>query len=198
MYLDVAIAKLIEADHSHNIDVKNDLLEILKKYQFKSAILESFIFLDKIKNNHYHHSLDNLSSKELDKIPSLVKSLCSKMLPIVNQKGLNRNSIYLLEDGVTTPQLPSHYKFDRAILEMMNVKSDLLDKNNLIVPVYSNTIRIFYNIAVIKYLPTNFQIESLLKMNISKFLVNDYFYESIFDDNIFRLKVFRNNKDDSA
>ena len=32
MYLDVAIAKLIEADHSHNIDVKNDLLEILKKY----------------------------------------------------------------------------------------------------------------------------------------------------------------------
>jgi hypothetical protein len=192
VHLDIAIAKLIEADHSNNINEKNDLLNTLKKYQYKSTILQTFIVLDNIINENKFHCIDDyLKENTLENLPILVEQLTQNLSSYNSDDGLNINSVYLIDNGKITAQLPSHYKFDRAILSMLNINSTSLDKDNLIVPVFSNTIRIFYNIAVIRYQPTTEQINTLLEMNISKFMVNDCYYDNIFDENILRLKTFR-------
>ncbi len=192
MHLDIAIAKLIEADHSNNINEKNDLLNSLKKYQYKSTILQTFIALDNIVNKNKFECIDDyMKENTLENLPFLVQQLTQNLSSYNNDVGLNINSVYLIDNGKITTQLPSHYKFDRAILSMLNINPTSLDKDNLIVPVFSNTIRIFYNIAVIRYQPTTEQINTLLKMNISKFMVNDCYYDNIFDENILRLKTFR-------
>lgn len=194
MYLDIAIAELIKADHSHDVDKKNDLLKNLKKYQHKSTILQSFLFLDEIKSENIYNSIDDfLNENSLHCFTSTIAKLTQDLKTICSNVGLNRNSVYLCDNGQITPQLPSHYKFDRSVLSLLNIKSDHLDKDSLIVPDLSNTIRIFYNIAVIKYQPTNEQITSLINMNINKFVVNDSYYDNVFDENILKLKKFRTN-----
>ena len=199
MYLDIAVAKLIEADHSNNINEKNDLLSNLKKYSHKSTILQTFIYLDNINGkNQYKNFEEYISTNNNSDISMNIKKLTDDLSKYDLDKGLNRNSVYLLENGIFTPQLPSHYKFDRAILSTLNINPLSLNKDNLITPLYSNTIRIFYNIAVINFKPTNQQLSSLIDMKIEKFLVNDCYYENIFDRNILNLKVFRKNNNDSA
>ena len=105
---------------------------------------------------------------------------------------LNRNSIYIFENGTKTPQLPSHYKFDRTLLSLMDINPNSLEKGKLIVPFYSNTIRVFYNTAVLVYKPTIEQIKELIKLDIKFFSTkkhNDIY--DIFDDRIQNLQYFR-------
>lgn len=194
MYLDIAVAELIEADHSNNIDKKNDLLKSLKKYQHRSTILQSFLLMDEINGeNKYENIHDFLIKNDIELFISTIDYLIQKLNTINSNIGLNRNSVYLSDKGQITPQLPSHYKFDRTVLSLLNIRSDYLNKDSLIIPELSNTIRIFYNIAVIKYQPSIQQIAVLVDMNINKFVVNDCCYDNIFDENILKLKKFRTN-----
>lgn len=190
MYLDIAVAKLIEADHSNNIDKKNDLLSYLRNYEHKSDILKNFIFLDNIKNEYQYNNINEY----LDNNPNNLKNIIDELLSNIScnnfNTGLNRNSIYISYNGIISPQLPSHYKFDRAIANMLYINPFSVDKNKLIVPKYSNTIRVFLDFAVLEYKPTIEQIRSLEKINIKKYCIKEHIVDNVFDPIIEKLPIF--------
>jgi hypothetical protein len=191
MFIDVLVAKLIEADHQNDLRTKTDLLNSLKKRKQDSEILESFLLLNTYDNNYEYENVSNYLINNNNKISSIVQNITQDLKCIQNNCGLNRNSIYLLEDGSITPQLPSHYKFDRAVANILKINPISVDKNNLIVPHHSNTIRIYLDIAVIKYKPSILQIKSLEKLNIKKFDVNNLICFDMFDKMIENLPVFK-------
>lgn len=191
MYLDIAVAKLIEADHSNNINEKNNLLQILRKNNHQSSILNSFIELDKFNFNHTFETIDDYLNNNENKISKIVEFIIQSILPPNIEAGLHRNSLYLSENGLLSSQLPSHYKFDRALANILRVNSSLINKDNLIVPVYSNTIRIYLEFAVLEYQPSIHQIQSLEKINIKKYYVKDQIVDNIFDPLIEKLPIFK-------
>lgn len=191
MLFDVYVAKLIEADHSNDSKVKSDLINSLTKKKKDSEILESFLFLDNYINDYIYENIESYLKSNTNNLAYIVKQLNDKMSCLKNDNGLNRNSLYLLEDGFITPQLPSHYKFDRAIANILRINQSSVDKNNLIVPKYSNTIRIYLEYAVLEYQPTIQQIQSLEKINIKKFHVKDTLIYDIFDKIVEKLPVFK-------
>ena len=191
MYLDIAVAKLIEADHSNNINEKNNLLQILRKNNHQSSILNSFIELDKFNFNHTFETIDDYLNNNENKISKIVEFIIQSILPPNIEAGLHINSLYLSENGLLSSQLPSHYKFDRALANILRVNSSLINKDNLIVPVYSNTIRIYLEFAVLEYRPSIHQIQSLEKINIKKYYVKDQIVDNIFDPLIEKLPIFK-------
>lgn len=191
MYLDVAIAKLIEADHSNNIDKKNDLLKTLRKNNHQSSILNAFIELDTLNFDHTYKTIDDYLINNENKIPEVVEFIIQAILPPNIDTGLHRNSLYLTENGLLSTQLPSHYKFDRAVANILRINSSLINKDNLIVPVYSNTIRIYLEFAVLEYQPSIHQIKSLEKINIKKYYVKDQIVDNIFDPLVEKLPLFK-------
>lgn len=191
MLFDVYVAKLIEADHSNDSKVKSDLINSLTKKKKDSEILESFLFLDNFINDYIYKNIQSYLKSNTNNVSYIVKQLNDKMSCLKNDNGLNRNSLYLLEDGSITSQLPSHYKFDRAIANILKINPSSVDKNNLIVPKYSNTIRIYLEYAVLEYLPTVQQIQTLEKINIKKFYVKDTLVFDIFDIIVEKLPVFK-------
>jgi hypothetical protein len=191
VYLDIAVAKLIEADHSNNINEKNNLLQILRKNNHQSSILNSFIELDKFNFNHTFETIDDYLNNNENKISKIVEFIIQSILPPNIEAGLHINSLYLSENGLLSSQLPSHYKFDRALANILRVNSSLINKDNLIVPVYSNTIRIYLEFAVLEYRPSIHQIQSLEKINIKKYYVKDQIVDNIFDPLIEKLPIFK-------
>ena len=96
----------------------------------------------------------------------------------------SRNSRYLFSNGDITLNLPAHYKFDLLFRKKMNME---LTKE-LIVPEITNTIRILFDIALIKYLPTTKQIQYLSNSDIRIFRTTAGDYDSIFDKKILSLQ----------
>ena len=191
MYLDIAIAKLIEADHSNNIDEKDDLLSYLKQYEHKSEILKNFIFLDNIKSENKYTNFDDYLKYNQNNVNSLVQNLINDMSINDLNTGLNRNSIYISNNGTISTQLPSHYKFDRAVASLLNIHPLSVDKNTLIVPKYSNTIRIYLEFAVLEYKPNIEQILSFEKLNIKKYCIKDHIVDNVFDPLVDNLPIFK-------
>ena len=113
------------------------------------------------------------------------------MLPYNIGEGLHRNSLYLSENGLLSSQLPSHYKFDRAVANILQINSTLINKNSLFVPIHSNTIRIYLEFAVLEYKPTAYQIETLERINIKKFFIKDQIVNDIFDPLVEKLPSFK-------
>lgn len=186
MFIDIKIAQLIEADYNFDINTKNNILNSLESLRIDNEIYQSFLLLDSFNKSDYSSQL--FQRINLDKMNELLECLKT----IKPTKNLNRNSIYIFENGTKTPQLPSHYKFDRTLLSLMDINPNSLEKGKLIVPFYSNTIRVFYNTAVLVYKPTVDQIKELIKLDIRFFSTKKYndIYD-IFDDRIQNLQPFR-------
>lgn len=190
LYHDVLVARLVEADHSNNLNEKNDLLQHLKKIRCKNSIYASFIKLDSFNFEHKYETIDDFLSNNKNRIPKAVDSIIKDISSTELNIGLNRNSLYLSENGLLSCQLPSHYKFDRAVANLLGVKSSYINKDNLIVPKYSNTIRIYLEFAVLLYKPSVKQIECLIKLDIKKYFVFDQCVDSLFDPLIDKLPNF--------
>ena len=177
MFIDIFLAELFKADHNFDLETKNSMLEKLYDLRIDNEIYQSFVLLDEF----------SLKFEDLD---TSIKVLTQYMVDNIKSKnGANRNSIYLLEDGHLTPQLPSHYKFDRAIAKSMNWKIEI-DKNNLFIPYKTNTIRIYMNTAVIIHKPSVDQIKTLLSLGIKSFVVKEFHTHDIFDSRIEKLPIF--------
>jgi hypothetical protein len=177
MFIDIFLAELFKADHNFDLGTKNSMLEKLYDLRIDNEIYQSFVLLDEF----------SLKFEDLD---TSVKVLTQYLNDNIKSKyGANRNSIYLFEDGISTPQLPSHYKFDRTIAKSMNWKTEI-DKNNLFIPYKTNTIRIYTNTAVIIHKPSVDQIKTLLSLGIKSFVVKDFHTNDIFDNRIEKLPIF--------
>jgi hypothetical protein len=177
MFVDVFLAELFNADHNFDLQTKDSMLEKLYDLRIDNEIYQSFVLLDDF----------SLKFEDLD---ASVKVLTQYLTDNIKSKnGANRNSIYLFEDGHLTPQLPSHYKFDRAIAKSMNWQIEI-DKNNLFIPYKTNTIRIYLNTAVIVYKPTVEQIKTLLSLGIKSFVIGEFHTDDIFDNRIEKLPIF--------
>lgn len=190
-YFDILVAKLIEADHSNNLSLKNDLLHKINDSECQSTILNSFIELDKLHSDHIYETVDDYLSNNKNKISKVVEFIIQTLLPYNIGKGLHRNSLYLSENGLLSSQLPSHYKFDRAVANILQINSTLINKNSLFVPIHSNTIRIYLEFAVLEYKPTAYQIETLERINIKKFFIKDQIVNDIFDPLVEKLPSFK-------
>lgn len=185
--LDLFVAELIEADHYLQEHKKSLLKDQLLKYSKNNSLLEIFYFLDNIKSNSHHISIHSLTSNEIGNELNILTDELSKFQ---DYAGLNRQSKYILDNGKISVSLPSHYKFDRAIANRLNLCADLINKDNLIVPIYSNTIRIYLDFAVLIYKPTNNQIKSLNTLGIKKYFIFDQYVDSLFDPLIDKLPNF--------
>ncbi len=175
MFIDILLASLFEADHNNDFVTKEEIMYQLNNLGIDNSLYQSFLFLDTFtqKYDGIKQALENISTEFIE------KGCYSK----------TRNSIYLFENGKITPQLPSHYKFDRTIAKCLN-RSDSINKNNLFVPIESNTIRIYLNIAVLVYKPNINQIRALEYLGINNFVVNNYSTKNIFDEKIESLPTF--------
>ena len=190
-YLNVMVAKLVEADHFNDTLTKNDLLQQLRKSSYQSSILNAFIELDTLNFDHTCETIDDYLINNENKIPEVVEFVIQAILsPNINE-GLHRNSLYLSENGLLSSQLPSHYKFDRAVANILRVNSSIINKDNLFVPIYSNTIRIYLEFAVLEYQPTIYQIKTLEKINIKKYYIKDQIVDNIFDPLVKKLPIFK-------
>jgi len=69
----------------------------------------------------------------------------------------------------------------------LKINPSLVNKDSLIVPKYSNTIRIYLDFAVLIYKPTTQQIRSLSKLDIKKYFILDQVVDSLFDPLIDKL-----------
>jgi len=186
-YHDLLVAKLVEADHSNKHKVKDDLLQSLIRSDCQSSIFNSFIELDRLKFYYIYETIDEYLKTNENQISKAVNFIIQDILPPNTNKGLNRNSLYLSESGLLSSQLPSHYKFDRAVASMLKINPSLVNKDSLIVPKYSNTIRIYLDFAVLIYKPTTQQIRSLSKLDIKKYFILDQVVDSLFDPLIDKL-----------
>lgn len=189
-YHDILVAKLVEADHSNKTNEKNDLLLSLRNKDCQSTIYKSFLQLDSLNFNFKYETLDDYLKENKNIIPKVVDFIIKDILLENTNEGLNRNSLYLSENGLLSSSLPSHYKFDRAVANILAINPLLINKDNLIVPIYSNTIRIYLNFAVLIYKPTNNQIKILNTLDIKKYFVLDQCVDSLFDSMIDKLPNF--------
>jgi hypothetical protein len=174
--IDIIISQLVNSDF-HNQQQERDLLfESLKNYKTKQENFQCFSLLE-----------DDFLPDELDSNPhelvlKINKYLKNNIVESIYPK-INNNSRYLFFNGEISPLLPAHYKFDLLFRKKMNLE---LTKE-LIVPEITNTIRILFDIALIKYLPTNKQIQYLLNSDIRIFRTTAGDYDSIFDKKILSL-----------
>lgn len=177
MFIDIFLAELFNADHNFDLQTKDSMLKKLKDLRIDNEIYQSFLLLDDFSTKF----------EDLDTSVNVLTQYLSDN--IKSKNGANRNSIYLFENGQTTPQLPSHYKFDRAIAKSLNWELEI-NKNNLFIPYKTNTIRIYLNTAVIVYKPSIDQLKTLLSLGIKSFVVNNFHMNDIFDDRIEKLPIF--------
>lgn len=175
--LDIFIAQLIEADYYLQDEKKSSLSNQLLKYVNSNSLLQVFYFLDNIKNNDQLRDINCLNTNE---IKIALNGLVNELTVFKDLYGLSRNSRYILEDGQISVCLPSHYKFDRALANILSIHSDSINKENLIVPKYTNTIRVYLDFAVLEYKPTFNQLESLIALNIQKYFIFNECIDSIF------------------
>ena len=103
MFIDIKIAQLIEADYNFDINTKNNILNSLESLRIDNEIYQSFLLLDSFNKSNYSSQL--FQRINFDKMNELLECLKA----IKPTKNLNRNSIYIFENGTKTPQLPSHY-----------------------------------------------------------------------------------------
>lgn len=174
--IDIIISQLVNSDFYDQQEEKKLFLQSLRTYQTKQENFQCFSlleedFLPEIKNPNPHDLVLKINEY-------LKNNLSQPIYPKINH-----NSRYLFSNGEISPLLPAHYKFDLLFKKKMNLE---LTKE-LIVPEITNTIRILFDIAVIRYCPTNKQIEYLSKSDIRIFRTTAGDFDSIFEKKILSL-----------
>lgn len=174
--IDIIISQLVNSDFYNQQQERDLLFESLKNYKTKQENFQCFSLLEE---NFLTDEIDFDSHELVLKINRYLKNnIVESIYPKINN-----NSRYLFSNGEISPLLPAHYKFDLLFKKLMNME---LTKE-LIVPEITNTVRILFDIAVIKFRPTNEQVKYLANSDIRIFRTTAGDFDNIFDKKILSL-----------
>jgi hypothetical protein len=174
--IDIIISQLVNSDFYNQQQERDLLFESLKNYKTKQENFQCFSLLEE------NFLIDQIDFDSHELVLKINRYLKNNIVESIYPK-INNNSRYLFSNGEISPLLPAHYKFDLLFKKLMNME---LTKE-LIVPEITNTVRILFDIAVIKFRPTNEQIQYLANSDIRIFRTTAGDYDSIFDKKILSL-----------
>lgn len=190
MFLETQIYKYFNYDFHNNTKRKNEArcklhdlasdFEIYKIFDLIDEKINTLPIYNQFFQSNFKTNIDDILLEE----DRWIKSHINNLLQIK----YSRNSKYLFSNGVTTLDLPAHYKFDELIGARLGFKSN----KKIFVPVWSNTIRIYGNSAELQFQPTGAQVEKLLDMKINSYFYKDRYFNDIFDKIVDKIPKFPN------